>query len=104
MNYFLSCSKLEIVLAYNLSNQAWIGPNKVRGNALHRVVALAFAIFNHVLYVWMWPTGSVFPSYKGMVGILKVLKGMVVEMLIRNEDCVSDKNFPNRIRNAVFGQ
>ena len=34
-------------------------------------------------------TGSIFPSYRGMVGILKFVGGMVVEMLTGNGDFVS---------------
>ena len=90
MNYSLSYSKLKIVPAHNLLNHAWAGPDRVKGNALRRVVVSAFDIFIHVLYVWTWVIGFVFPSYRGMVCILKFLGGMVIEMLIRNRDCVSN--------------
>ena len=52
MNYSLSCSKLVIVLVPNLLNYAWAGPDRVRGNVLHRVAAFALAMFFQVLYVW----------------------------------------------------
>ena len=67
------------------------GPRQVKGNALHRVEASAFGMFIHVLYVWMWAIESVFPSYKGMVGILKFFGGMVAEILVGKGDCVFDK-------------
>ena len=91
MNCSLSCSKAKIVHARNLSNHTWASPDRVRGNALHRVDTSTFAMFIHVLYIWTWTIESVFPSYKGMVGILKFFGGMVVEMLVGNGDCVSDK-------------
>ena len=74
----------------NLPNHALAGPDRVRENALHNVAMSAFAMFIHVLYVWMWASGLIFPSYRGMVDILKFLGGMVVEMLIGNGDCVFD--------------
>ena len=76
---------------HNILNYAWVGPDKVRGNALHKVAASALAMVIHVLYVWTWATGFVFPSYRGMVDILKFCGGMIVEMLSRNEDWVSDR-------------
>ena len=91
MNCSLSYLKLEIIPAGNLPNHIWAGLDRVRGNALHRVEASVFTMFIHVLYIWTWATGSIFLSYKGMIGILKFSGGMVVEMLVRKGDCVSDK-------------
>ena len=91
MNCSLSYLKLKIVLAGNLPKHIWAGLDRVRGNALHRVKASVFTMFTHVLYIWTWAIGSVFLSYKGMIGILKFSGGMVVEMLVGKRDCVSDK-------------
>ena len=96
MNYSRSCSKLEIVLARNLPNHAWAGPDRVRGNALHKVAASTLVMVIHVLNVWKWATGSVFPLYKGMVGILKFHGGKVAEMLTGNGDWVSDRTSRTR--------
>ena len=91
MNCSLNFSKLVIIPTRNLPNHAWAGPDKVKGKALHRVVASALAMFIHILYIWTWATGSVFPSYRGIVGILKFFEGIVVEMLVGKRDCVSER-------------
>ena len=88
---FLKLFKLENVPEHNLPNQAWAGPDKFRRNALHKVVASTLAMVIHVLYVWTWATRFVFPSYWGMVSILKLHGGMVSEILTRNGDWVSDR-------------
>ena len=69
-NCSLSCLKLEIVPLGNLPNHAWAGPDRVKGNTLHKVEGSVFAMFIQVLYIWTWATTSIFPSYRGMVGIL----------------------------------
>ena len=91
INCSLSYLKLVTVSARNLLNHAWAGPDRVRGNALHGVAASALAMFIQVLYVWTWATGSVFPSNRGMVDILKFFGGIVEEMIVEKGDCVSER-------------
>ena len=88
---FLKLLEVGNCPARNLPNHAWAGPDTVTGNALHMVEVSTFAMFIQVLYVRMWPTRSVFPSYKGMVNILKFFRGMAIEILVEKGDYVSDK-------------
>ena len=90
MNCSLSCSKLKIVPARNLPNQAWAGLVKVRGNALQgRHINLGYT---HPCFIGLDAGNRIcLPIVLRIADILKFLGGIIEEMLVGKGDCVSKK-------------